>query len=83
MDSFQGFLWRENKNVHPSCSQVTDDLEDIGIFLLDGSEIDEEYFATLEPQTTLIFRRPGEEILTGNFFFILFLLCSNAKSILF
>ncbi|XP_001599808.1 DNA fragmentation factor subunit beta [Nasonia vitripennis] len=43
---------------------VKDDLARIGIFLLDGSEIDEDYFATLEPQTTLILRRPGEKLLT-------------------
>lgn len=68
MDSFQGLfrLHSCKKMSHRVLTQVTDDLEDIGIFLLDGSEIDEEYFATLEPQTTLIFRRPGEEILTGN-----------------
>lgn len=39
--------------------------ENIGIFLPDGSEIDEDYFVTLEPQTTLIVLRPGEQLLTG------------------
>ncbi|KAJ8668547.1 hypothetical protein QAD02_010210 [Eretmocerus hayati] len=43
---------------------VTDDLDEIGIFLIDGSEIDDDYFATLEPQTLLILRKPGEVILT-------------------
>ncbi|XP_014209418.1 DNA fragmentation factor subunit beta [Copidosoma floridanum] len=43
---------------------VTNDLSEIEIYLLDGSEIDEDYFTTLEPQTTLIFRRPGEKLLT-------------------
>ncbi|XP_011495488.1 PREDICTED: DNA fragmentation factor subunit beta [Ceratosolen solmsi marchali] len=43
---------------------IMDDLALIGIFLIDGSEIDDEYFATVEPQTTLILCRPGEQLLT-------------------
>lgn len=45
--------------------QITEKLEEISIFLLDGSEIDEEYFSTLKAQTTLIIQRPGEKIMTG------------------
>ncbi|XP_076686822.1 DNA fragmentation factor-related protein 4 isoform X2 [Andrena cerasifolii] len=43
---------------------VTNDLAEVNIFLLDGSQIDEEYFHTLEPQTTLILQKPGEEVLS-------------------
>nr|XP_031826916.1 DNA fragmentation factor subunit beta isoform X1 [Nomia melanderi] len=43
---------------------VTNDLAEVNVFLLDGSLIDEEYFYTLEPQTTLIVQRPGEKVLS-------------------
>lgn len=45
--------------------QINGKLEDISVFLLDGSEIDEEYFSTLKAQTTFIIQKPGEKILTG------------------
>lgn len=44
--------------------KITKKLEEISVFLLDGSEIDEEYFSTLKAQTTLIIQRPGEKIMT-------------------
>lgn len=47
------------------CFQVTNDLAEINIFLLDGALIDEDYFCTLEPQTTLVLQRPGERMLSG------------------
>ncbi|XP_058806750.1 DNA fragmentation factor subunit beta isoform X2 [Phymastichus coffea] len=53
----------ENPLSH-SDNIVTEDLEEIEVFLLDGSEVDEEYFKTLPAQTTLILRRPGEKLLT-------------------
>ncbi|CAL7952337.1 unnamed protein product [Xylocopa violacea] len=44
---------------------VTNDLAEVSIYLLDGSLIDEEeYFCTLKPQTTLILQRPGEKVLS-------------------
>ncbi|XP_076642504.1 DNA fragmentation factor-related protein 4 [Halictus rubicundus] len=43
---------------------VTNDLAEVNVFLLDGSLIDEEYFYTLEPQTTLIVQKPGERVLS-------------------
>ncbi|CAK9797111.1 DNA fragmentation factor subunit beta [Anthophora plagiata] len=43
---------------------VTNDLAEVNVFLLDGSLIDEEYFSTLEPQITLILQKPGEKVLT-------------------
>nr|XP_003700517.1 PREDICTED: DNA fragmentation factor subunit beta [Megachile rotundata] len=43
---------------------VTNDLAEVNVFLLDGSLIDEEYFSTLEPQSTLIIQKPGEKVLT-------------------
>ncbi|XP_043277791.1 DNA fragmentation factor subunit beta [Venturia canescens] len=43
---------------------VTNDLAEINIFLLDGALIDEDYFHTLEPQTTLVLQRPGEQMLS-------------------
>ncbi|XP_043249895.1 DNA fragmentation factor subunit beta [Colletes gigas] len=43
---------------------VTHDLAEVNVFLLDGSLIDEEYFYTLEPQTTLIVQKPGEKVLS-------------------
>lgn len=35
------------------------------MYLVDGSLIDEEYFYTLEPQTTLVLQKPGEKLLSG------------------
>ncbi|XP_076232599.1 DNA fragmentation factor-related protein 4 [Calliopsis andreniformis] len=43
---------------------VTNDLAEVNVFLLDGSLVDEEYFHTLESQTTLILQRPGEKVLS-------------------
>ncbi|XP_011877660.1 PREDICTED: DNA fragmentation factor subunit beta [Vollenhovia emeryi] len=43
---------------------VTNDPGEINVFLLDGSLIDEEYFHTLAPQTTLILQKPGEKVLS-------------------
>ncbi|XP_015430361.1 PREDICTED: DNA fragmentation factor subunit beta [Dufourea novaeangliae] len=43
---------------------VTTDLAEVNVFLLDGSLIDEEYFSTLAPQTTLIVQNPGEKVLS-------------------
>ncbi|XP_076754063.1 DNA fragmentation factor-related protein 4 [Xylocopa sonorina] len=44
---------------------VTNDLAEVSVYLLDGSLIDEEeYFSTLKPQTTLILHRPGEKVLS-------------------
>ncbi|OAD53042.1 hypothetical protein WN48_10844 [Eufriesea mexicana] len=44
---------------------VTNDLAEINVYLLDGSLIDEEeYFSTLKPQTTLILQKPGEKVLS-------------------
>ncbi|XP_050485604.1 DNA fragmentation factor subunit beta isoform X1 [Bombus huntii] len=44
---------------------ITNDPDEINIYLLDGSLIDEEeYFSTLKPQTTLILQKPGEKVLT-------------------
>ncbi|XP_033335288.2 DNA fragmentation factor-related protein 4 [Megalopta genalis] len=43
---------------------VTNDLAEVNVFLLDGSQIDEEYFYTLEAQTTLIVQKPGEKVLS-------------------
>lgn len=51
---------------HPWYFQVTNDLAEVNVFLLDGSLIDEEYFSTLEPQTTLILQKPGEKVLSGS-----------------
>lgn len=49
-----------------TCFQVTNDLAEINVYLLDGSLIDEEeYFSTLKPQTTLILQKPGEKVLSG------------------
>lgn len=50
-----------------ACSKlnVTNNPTEVNIFLLDGSLIDEEYFHTLEPQTTLILQKPGEKVLSG------------------
>lgn len=45
--------------------QITNDLAEVNVFLLDGSLIDEDYFHTLEPQTTLILQKPGEKVLSG------------------
>ncbi|XP_012288739.1 DNA fragmentation factor subunit beta [Orussus abietinus] len=45
-------------------SLSTDDLTNVEIFLLDGSLVDEEYFRTLEPQTTLVLLRPGEKVMS-------------------
>ncbi|KAL7292508.1 hypothetical protein TKK_0014083 [Trichogramma kaykai] len=42
---------------------ITEDLSRINICLTDGFEIDEEYFLTLEPQTTLIICKPGENVI--------------------
>lgn len=49
-----------------ACSKlnVTNNLAEVNVFLLDGSLIDEEYFHTLEPQSTLILQRPGEKVLS-------------------
>ncbi|XP_012221685.1 DNA fragmentation factor subunit beta isoform X2 [Linepithema humile] len=49
-----------------ACSKlnVTHDPTEVNVFLLDGSLIDEEYFRTLEPQTTLILQKPGEKVLS-------------------
>lgn len=49
-----------------ACSKlnVTNDPAEVNVFLLDGSLIDEEYFHTLEPQTTLILQMPGEKVLS-------------------
>ncbi|EZA48154.1 DNA fragmentation factor subunit beta [Ooceraea biroi] len=49
-----------------ACSKlnVTNDPAEVNVFLLDGSLIDEEYFHTLEPQTTLILQKPGDKVLT-------------------
>ncbi|KYM83920.1 hypothetical protein ALC53_05682 [Atta colombica] len=44
--------------------EVTNDPTEVNVFLLDGSLIDEEYFHTLEPQTTLILQKPGEKVLS-------------------
>ncbi|KAG7203878.1 hypothetical protein KM043_013239 [Ampulex compressa] len=41
---------------------ITHGLAEVNVFLLDGSLIDEEYFSTLQPQTTLILQKPGEKI---------------------
>ncbi|XP_074110166.1 DNA fragmentation factor-related protein 4 isoform X2 [Cotesia typhae] len=42
---------------------VTNDIAEINIYLLDGSLIDDnEYFHTLESQTTLILQKPGEKL---------------------
>ncbi|KAK2584430.1 hypothetical protein KPH14_006810 [Odynerus spinipes] len=43
---------------------ITNDLAEVNVFLLDGSLIDEDYFHTLEPQTTLILQKPGEKVLS-------------------
>lgn len=43
---------------------ITNDPAEVNVFLLDGSLIDEEYFHTLAPQTTLILQKPGEKILS-------------------
>ncbi|XP_071581486.1 DNA fragmentation factor subunit beta isoform X1 [Temnothorax nylanderi] len=43
---------------------VTNDPAEVNVFLLDGSLIDEEYFCTLAPQTTLILQKPGEQVLS-------------------
>ncbi|XP_017883726.1 DNA fragmentation factor subunit beta [Ceratina calcarata] len=44
---------------------VTNDLAEINVYLVDGSLIDEEeYFSTLKPQTTLILQKPGEKVLS-------------------
>lgn len=45
--------------------QVENDLSEINIYLIDGSLVDEEYFKTLDAQTTLILQKPGEALLTG------------------
>lgn len=47
--------------------QITNDPAEVNVFLLDGSLIDEEYFHTLEPQTTLILQKPGEKVLSGQY----------------
>ncbi|XP_012524542.1 DNA fragmentation factor subunit beta isoform X2 [Monomorium pharaonis] len=49
-----------------ACSKlnVINDPAEVNVFLLDGSLIDEEYFHTLEPQTTLILQKPGEKVLS-------------------
>ncbi|XP_011643459.1 DNA fragmentation factor subunit beta [Pogonomyrmex barbatus] len=49
-----------------ACSKlnVSNDPAEVNVFLLDGSLIDEEYFRTLEPQTTLILQKPGEKVLS-------------------
>ncbi|XP_033221664.1 DNA fragmentation factor subunit beta [Belonocnema kinseyi] len=44
--------------------KISEKLEDISVFLLDGSEIDNEYFLTLKPQTILIVHKPGERVKT-------------------
>ncbi|XP_078050788.1 DNA fragmentation factor-related protein 4 [Augochlora pura] len=44
---------------------VTNDLAEVNVFLLDGSQIDEEYFSILDAQTTLIVQKPGEKVLSG------------------
>ncbi|KAK0071892.1 hypothetical protein PV325_012207, partial [Microctonus aethiopoides] len=43
---------------------VTNDLTEINIYLLDGSLVDDEYFHTLDAQTTLILQKPDEKILS-------------------
>ncbi|XP_066599022.1 DNA fragmentation factor subunit beta [Prorops nasuta] len=43
---------------------VTSDIKEVSVYLLDGSLIDDEYFRTLEPQTTLILQKPGERVLS-------------------
>ncbi|XP_011307821.1 uncharacterized protein Drep4 isoform X1 [Fopius arisanus] len=43
---------------------ITNDLSEINMFLLDGSLVDEGYFYTLEPQTTMIIQKPGERVLS-------------------
>ena len=49
-----------------ACSKlnIANNPTEVNIFLLDGSLIDEEYFHTLEPQTTLILQKPGEKVLS-------------------
>ncbi|XP_072758881.1 DNA fragmentation factor subunit beta [Anoplolepis gracilipes] len=49
-----------------ACSKlnIINDPAEVNVFLLDGSLIDEEYFYTLEPQTTLILQKPGEKVLS-------------------
>lgn len=55
---------RELKEKACTKLKINGKLEDISVFLLDGSEIDEEYFSTLKAQTTFIIQKPGEKILT-------------------
>ncbi|XP_057332473.1 DNA fragmentation factor subunit beta [Microplitis mediator] len=43
---------------------VTNDIAEINMYLVDGSLIDEEYFYTLDPQTTLVLQKPGEKLLS-------------------
>ncbi|XP_070522938.1 DNA fragmentation factor subunit beta isoform X2 [Cardiocondyla obscurior] len=43
---------------------MTNDPAEVNVFLLDGSLIDEEYFYTLAPQTTLVLQKPGEKVLS-------------------
>ncbi|XP_053971456.1 DNA fragmentation factor subunit beta isoform X1 [Hylaeus volcanicus] len=43
---------------------ITNHIDEVNVFLLDGTLIDEEYFCTLEPQTTLIVQKPGEKVLS-------------------
>lgn len=45
--------------------QINNDPAEVNVFLVDGSLIDEEYFCTLESQTTLILQKPGEKVLSG------------------
>lgn len=62
-----GKLWKYSTFSGISWLQVTNDLAEINIFLLDGALIDEDYFHTLEPQTTLVLQRPGEQMLSGKY----------------
>ncbi|XP_063989650.1 DNA fragmentation factor subunit beta [Diachasmimorpha longicaudata] len=53
---------RELKRKACAKLNITDDLAEINLFLLDGSLVDEEYFYTLQPQTTMILQKPGEKV---------------------
>ncbi|XP_034946067.1 DNA fragmentation factor subunit beta isoform X2 [Chelonus insularis] len=43
---------------------ITNDLAEINMYLLDGSLIDEEFFHTLDNQTAVVLQRPGEKLLS-------------------
>ncbi|XP_014479667.1 PREDICTED: DNA fragmentation factor subunit beta [Dinoponera quadriceps] len=43
---------------------ITNEPTEVNVFLVDGSLVDDEYFRTLEPQTTLILQKPGEKVLS-------------------